>query len=380
MNYRLGITLKKKFTFLYYFAFTLYCFIYWLNTTTFNELSWVNTTTLYVYIRVFCVVVLFVEVLLAGLSFKQYLVYSILFIIFLISSITSGSWNIFLLFLFILAGSKIEVKKLAKIVLFVTLFITSAATICSILGLINMRTIPSGSSFRLAYGFIHPNQYGLSVLTMVISVAILRFRKFHFPEISFGLICFSLAYFLVVSRTASICILITIILSIVCTADRKKKLDSTILHCGTVLFGFFQVASLYLMVFYDSSKQWMSNLDRFLSCRLDLMNHFYKTYPHGIWGHNFDSIENVWYKYFQGFIVDNGFAHAVLESGIIVELIVFVCWFAYLCVACKKKILDPSSFGLIIYGFVAFTEASSFFIVVNFCLVSLSMLTNNKRG
>lgn len=371
--------MRQRFVPLYYLAFALYCSVYWLNTTTFNELPGVNIDLLYVYIRIFCVAILFIKVLLEEFLLKEYLIYAFLFVIFLISAIVSGSWNLLLLLLFVLAGSGIKVDRLANIVLAVVSTITSLAVACSLLGLIDMRVLPSGNNFRLSYGFIHPNQFGLSLLTICMAIAVIRFKRFHLPEIVLGMSCFVLAYFLAVSRTSSICILVVVVLSIICTSDKDRKLDSLILRCGTVLFVCLQCLSLYLMVYYNSSKPWMSYLDNLVSRRLDLMHHFYITYPHGLWGYDFDSLNEVWYSYFKGFIVDNGFAHAFLESGYVVELIVFICWFAVLCIACRKRVLDASVFGLLVYGFVAFTEASSFFIIVNFSLISLNHLTKIEK-
>ncbi|WP_156812184.1 hypothetical protein [Alloscardovia criceti] len=268
---------------------------------------------------------------------------------------------------------------MAKIVLCSTTVVACCAVAGSLLGLIYMRMLPSGDTFRPSYGFVHPNQFGLCLLTICISVAVYRFRKFRFIEIGIGLICFILAYFFAVSRTSSICILLTIALAVVCTLDKEGKLDRLILRCGMAILAVLQFASLYLMMFYDSGSQWMVRLDGLLSNRLVLMHHFYTDYPHSLFGHNFDSIEHTWFSYYEGFIVDNGFAHAFLESGAIVEFIIFLCWFAVLWKACRLRKLEASGLGLLLFGIAAFTEASAFYIVVNFCLVAANNLIKTER-
>ncbi|WP_165542756.1 hypothetical protein [Bifidobacterium longum] len=308
----------------------------------------------------------------------------------LASTFISGSWNILLLLLFLIAGREVDLRKIAICVLCTNVAVIFLTVICANNGIIKKTTFIAGNGMpeRQAFGFTHPNLFGLAVVTACCAYAVLQYRKFGWKDLLIYGVAFYACYELAYSRTSAISILLIVFLSLFVTIDKHGRWDKLILVLGSLAFLGLSLFSIWLMVYFKPSISWMSNLNSMMTGRLDLMHHYFETYGVHMFGFDFSKMQENYRGYYDTFICDNAFAHVVLESGIVVAALLFL---AYEYVLLRGLIvygeLTPKLFGLIIFAFVAFSESGAFWVCVNFCLVALaepffslySKLPNNNK-
>lgn len=375
---------------IYYVLFTIYCALNLLKFTSFQELSWMNIGLLYLLIRIVSTLVLGVRILVQRFQAKQYALCLVVGSCVLASTFISGSWNILLLLLFLIAGREVNLRKIAICVLCTNVAVIFLTVICANNGIIKKTTFIAGNGMpeRQAFGFTHPNLFGLAVVTACCAYAVLQYRKFGWKDLLIYGVAFYACYELAYSRTSAISILLIVFLSLFVTIDKHGRWDKLILVLGSLAFLGLSLFSIWLMVYFKPSISWMSNLNSMMTGRLDLMHHYFETYGVHMFGFDFSKMQENYRGYYDTFICDNAFAHVVLESGIVVAALLFL---AYEYVLLRGLIvygeLTPELFGLIISAFVAFSESGAFWVCVNFCLVALaepffslySKLPNNNR-
>ncbi|TCE11012.1 polysaccharide polymerase [Bifidobacterium longum subsp. longum] len=375
---------------IYYVLFTIYCALNLLKFTSFQELSWMNIGLLYLLIRIVSILVLGVRILVQRFQAKQYVLCLVVGSCVLASTFISGSWNILLLLLFLIAGREVDLRKIAICVLCTNVAVIFLTVICANNGIIKKTTFIAGNGMpeRQAFGFTHPNLFGLAVVTACCAYAVLQYRKFGWKDLLIYGVAFYACYELAYSRTSAISILLIVFLSLFVTIDKHGRWDKLILVLGSLAFLGLSLFSIWLMVYFKPSISWMSNLNSMMTGRLDLMHHYFETYGVHMFGFDFSKMQENYRGYYDTFICDNAFAHVVLESGIVVAALLFL---AYEYVLLRGLIvygeLTPELFGLIIFAFVAFSESGAFWVCVNFCLVALaepffslySKLPNNNK-
>lgn len=360
---------------IYYILFTIYCALNLLKFTSFQELPWMNIGLLYLLIRIVSTLVLGVRILVQRFQAKQYALCLVVGSCVLASTFISGSWNILLLLLFLIAGREVNLRKIAICVLCTNVAVIFLTVIFSNSGIIKKTTFIAGNGMpeRQAFGFTHPNLFGLAVVTACCAYAVLQYRKFGWKDLLIYGVAFYACYELAYSRTSAISILLIVFLSLFVTIDKHGRWDKLILALGSLAFLGLSLFSIWLMVYFKPSISWMSNLNSMMTGRLDLMHHYFETYGVHMFGFDFSKMQENYRGYYDTFICDNAFAHVVLESGIVVAALLFL---AYEYVLLRGLIvyseLTPELFGLIIFAFVAFSESGAFWICVNFCLVALA--------
>ncbi|WP_430640336.1 hypothetical protein [Bifidobacterium thermophilum] len=125
---------------------------------------------------------------------------------------------------------------------------------------------------------------------------------------------------------------------------------------------------------YDSGKNWMYQINKIVSGRIDLANHFYLSYPVKPFGYNYSEISDVWYKGWQGFVVDNAFCHTYLEEGYLVEYVLFALIIVLFLKCIYLNKLTQSMYCLLLFTPVFFCEGTVLYISVNIGLVALNYL------
>lgn len=364
---------------LYLFAFALYLIAYNLNFTTFRELSILHLDVFYLGVRVFCTIVLIALILRSGFSRWQIALFSICACIIISSTVFSGSWNILLLFLFVVAGDDIDVRDIAAVSFWCSLGVIVVTVSAATVGFISTVTMNSlNNTLRQAPGFTHPNSLGVLLLSMTCAFTVLRFRKATLVDLLFYGFMYYLCRVVVFSRTSALCMLLLASLAILATLLRGRVFDRLLIALGIGAFIFLSITTYYFMYSYNPSVGWMRELDSVLSARLALMHYFTVSFPPVPFGFDFDGV-SIRFGIFTTFLVDNAYAHLVLESGILVAILMDVAWLATLAQAFRCGELSPAIFGLIIFSFVAFCETSAFFICINFNLIGISEALYSMR-
>lgn len=129
---------------IYYVLFTIYCALNLLKFTSFQELSWMNIGQLYLLIRIVSTLVLGVRILVQRFQAKQYALCLVVGSCVLASTFISGSWNILLLLLFLIAGREVNLRKIAICVLCTNVAVIFLTVICANNGIIKKNNIYCG--------------------------------------------------------------------------------------------------------------------------------------------------------------------------------------------------------------------------------------------
>lgn len=363
-----------NFNLIYYTLFVAYSALTCLTFTSFSTLSWFHIDQLYFGVRVACIVILGMRIISQRYAKSTLLIMIGAGCILVISTLTSGSWGILLAALFIIAGKNASLQKIAKCILWSSLGITILAIVAANIGLIPSFNLGA----RRAYGFTHPNSLGSSILTACCAYGVINFRKFRWFDFLLYGYAFYFCYEVACSRTSSYAIALIAVASFLVSVIPQKIIDKPFLCVGTVLLIGLSVFSIWLMINYNPLIGWMYNFDRLLSNRIELMHHYYVTYHLHPFGFDFSTIQEAYKIHvsqnmtgvYTTFIVDNAYAHVFLESGYFVWILIIVLYISFLVKQIKVGILSASSFGLILFAVVGFTENAGLSISNNFCLVA----------
>lgn len=374
---------KRSITFmpLYYTLFTAYNILNAFKSTGFVDLPQFHIDFLYLLIRIVIFVCMIIHVLTLRLTVGTYMLCIFTLSSVVAATLVSGNWNVLLLTLFLLCGREAKVSILARCVLWSNLAIILITALCFSRGIISAPVMMSRvGTVRNTFGFNHPNTLGMCILTTCCAYAVLRFRKSKWYDFFVYTYAFYVCNTLIYSRTAAVIIVIIALFSLATTIDHQGKLDLFFLFMGFVLFISVSVFSIWLMVCYNPTVYWMSQLNTFMSGRLDLANYYYETYSIHLFGYDFSSIQEAYKDVYYYFICDNAYAHVVLQSGVVVFLLImfgyaYILWHSFI-----HARLTPVIFGLIIFVFVSFSESGGLFICNNFCLIALSGPLLGLRG
>ncbi|KAB8287249.1 polysaccharide polymerase [Bifidobacterium ramosum] len=369
------LDVKIRPSFFYYLCFTLYAISNALTLTNFRNIENLYIYPVYLYVRVFCAIVLFIIIFSdSQIRLKLFFLWP-LFILLGLSTYYSGSWNFLLLVLFAVASNDVDIKRLARFVVVIYSLILAVTSISSKIGLIpSYPIVGDGGLVRDPMGFTHPNTFSAFVVVVCCAFAILRFRKFEIVDALVYLFGFSLCWIIAYSRTSSICIIFICFVSFLFSIGKTERFFKNIYSSISVIFLAECVASLYLMVYFNSGSQWMNMLNRALSGRLDLANYFYTNFGVLPFGLDYSKIV-IDYNGYTSFVVDNAFCHLMLESGYIVAVFFYAMYF-YTLLRTKERSIY--TYGMLLYVPVAFCETSAFLVCFNFSLIAMFRLSKGS--
>lgn len=366
---------------MYYACFAVYSVSNALTLTNFRTLEFIPVFPIYSFIRILCAIFLSFKILIDKQERSRLIYLLPVFLILGFSTLVSGTWNLAILLLFAVASNGIEVKSIAKLLIYIYTIIVIITSICAKFGIISSYPIKGdGGLIRDPMGFTHPNTFSAFVVVLCCAFAVIRFSKFSIIDLLLYLLGFYLSWSIAYSRTASICVIYIASLAFIFSKAKDYKL---LYKAGAALFFLECVTSLYLMVQYNSSTIWMNKIDKLLSGRFDLAHYFYKSYGVTPFGVDYTN-KNISYNGYSTFVVDNAFCHILLESGYLISAIFLICYFACMIVGSKSINNNLNVYGLILFIPVAFSETVAFLAPFNFSLIFIYRVLINfslkKRG
>lgn len=360
---------------LYYVAFAIYVVGSFINQTTFSE-SGVPTGTIFKVVQIAASFCLAVKLLLQRCKVTSFLVAIVLIVLGFVSYINSGEGYLFWTFLFIVCGKDVDIRTLAKIVLYTVgplLLFTMTAAQAGIIPTYYMAEAGE-RDVRSCMGFLHPNRLGQFLFTVCLATAVIDFRIRKHRTVMVSVLCFAVALFVCNSRTACAAIALVLVATVftpVLVKHRKGFLFCSALIC-ILVFSF----SMFFMVSYDSNNRLMAELNEFFTTRLSLMHQAYKTYGISILGQECTGGPVVSYSlvtrepYY--FYVDNVFAHCVIKLGLLPTLaflaLVGVCLFK----ARSSSELDAAVLGLMILMVLGLSSLDLLYIDCNYFAVAMA--------
>lgn len=362
---------------LYYASFAIYALTYCFSKTLIGDSASLNIDNLYDSGRVICAILLIIKLLCQKYSRTQMAGVVFVGLSVLASVYVSRDWNLALLFLFIVAGQRISLKKLAAIsiplifgVVLVTILLASDGYISS---KEIYRTTEGAVQLRTSLGFIHPNQFGQLVLAVCCSSAVLRFREFSIFDLAIYVCAAAIVYIYANSQTTVVCIILVAVLSLFARCVSSWKHAKFFLLLMTVIVVSCAMVSYFFMLFYDSNIAWMKSLDSVFSARFSLANYYYQHYPPVLFGRRIENLVYISGSYVQNG-PDNAFVRMLLQDGIVPTILFLLLYIASAITLFHKRHFNACVLGIIIYAFVALMETNALHFAVNYYFLSIAWM------
>lgn len=274
------------------------------------------------------------------------------------------------------AGQHRNIKCLAFISLGIALIYIVICPVFSLSGLIENIWIPGSDmrAQRYALGFNHPNTLGYELLTVSVSVSIIRFGRKPSIDIAVIVVCILATLIIAGSRTVVLCMVIQ---GFMLLLFYRYGACSRALSIGCfVTVAIVIVFSIYFMVCFNESNGLELAINDLLSNRLLLAHRYYLAHGPELFGYSYDGI--VIWNYLE-FTVDNAYSHLVLRTGLVltVVLLLLISLFYKRCILkCYSGVV---LFGLTLFLIYGVTEVAAFRIEANYFLVALVTVFNKQK-
>ena len=239
--------------------------------------------------------------------FKQLLLYTLFIFFSLIIFYFSRVIIVIILPIVLMASSEIDIKKIAKVDLFVRSICVFLTFISYCLGMSPGNDIPSTWSvldIRYSLGYYHPNN--LFAQIFVICAAILVCYSKRIGVLHYFILFFFVVLFGVItqSRTGMLVLCLTIVLV---SLRRKIKFSRLFTYCIHYSFIIFLFISFVSSVFYEKSNIIFRFINQLLSGRIEFASRQLNNYGISLLGQkiNYTSTLDSKYSSVQPLIVDN---------------------------------------------------------------------------
>lgn len=271
---------------------------------------------------------IFLDVKHTYYSKKMFIIAIVGLIVLILSGNLANDYSIVWILIYIVAAKDTDAYKLANWVYTFILIGTVIIILCSIIGIIpNLYQIAVSTSgkviFRYYLGFIHCNVLGTYLSLLFFCKVYLCGDNIKWQDYIVLFIFIILTMFVAYSRTNGMIMIFMLLVKPFFKYKMKKSLKIVVL-LGMI---FICLMSIILTITYDPSKEWMVNVNAFMTGRLSAGNLAYKEDGVSILGQNFTTIfQSANFQFgdqnAQQKVVDNAFMHLLIHYGIIPAILV----------------------------------------------------------
>ena len=368
-----GISSMKNTIFLYYCSFALFLFGNCMASTTIG-----GTASFKLGCQIVAIVFLVGKLGFDRFGAKQLLLFLPITAAFAYSGYVSSDFALLWSWLFIVTGSGIDVKRLAKgalCVFLITLILTVGLALSgAIENIVMTRTGTDG--LRYALGFRHPNGLGRQILEVTIAVLIIRFPHFRFTDYLICAASFIAIWQLTDSRTSMICLIFAVVVCMSVTSDFIRGHEGGVLWLAFILFGIEVGMSIATMFINPHGGAVAAALNQLLSDRPYYDNYYFTNYGVQLFGQNLESIVSIagsGYS-FDGYVIDNAYCHMLLVNGFVPFLIMIVfIGFCYVRMAQEGR-FTALTMAFVLFTFLGITESSAINFYTAYYLIGLCPL------
>lgn len=370
---------------IYYTAFALYSVMVFVGRTTLLGPPDVSRDSFNDCVQLFVLALLAAKYFSQRMTAKQWVQSITIVCIGFISWRFSHEGWLFWLTLFLVCSQGVEIRTLAKITLGITVLLMLLTVSLSALAIISNITSMRGGSVREAMGFTHPNQFGMYLLLICDSFAIVRYEKSIIPTVFCVLLTTVINVLLADSRSSAMLSIILVFLLIVfrCARDsRSQRVLSWLCIAGVIVA---VVGSYYFMVAYNPLNTVHAALNSALSGRLGLAHSYYLMQPLTLFGSNFSKFDPIYWENGKPyeFVVDNAFCHLVLRYGIVPTALFYLGLFGLFAKLLHQRRCDWLLFGLTLMMIYGTMETLGIRIECDFFLAAMGtelLFTDDKMG
>ena len=286
----------------------------------------------------FCVIGL----LIVKIAAQQYTVGSGLLLVvsaglICFSALHAGSYALLWMLLFIASAQGENIKSVLRVGLLTLTLGTILVCVLSIIGVLPNEVLLDTRAIRYSLGFKHPNMLAKNLVSISISLLMLRFESLSWKNLIYSAVIVLISYVLTASRTFTAVGIFALVL-VVCARRWGRGVVAqrhsvTLAVIRVSLFVLIVIVSVVSMLWFNQDIPLFGWANRLLSERLRLAHEFYVVFPPTLWGNHQESmvLSGVSTGEAQtSFLVDNAYAHLILAFGVIATLLFLALYFVAL--------------------------------------------------
>lgn len=309
---------------LFCIGFILFFFSYWVSQ------AWTSYPKYPMLVVAFCFFVL--KNLKTRYTKKEILVASVIIFVGVCTWISTGSMSAFWCAIIVASMKNVSIKKVLKIMLFVSMAITVIVMLLSLCGIYGeVYKVYFGrvetSEIRFHLGAKHPNSLHfryLFAVSLIFALLYERMKSYHYVilfALNAGLAVLTL------SRTGFICTSLVIGAMALCRYLPKIFATKYTYAIVNIACACFIVGSLVGVIGYDTNSGLWSLFNKIASGRLELGNQCFAMYGLTFFGTKVDEL----------IVFDMGIPRVLIENGVLVFIMVYAGMFAVMYYFFKKK-------------------------------------------
>lgn len=358
--------------FLYYVAFVVYSIDAGLGHST------ISADSLSSALEVMALLLLVLKMAYERFDLKKWILAATITVIGFIAWRQSAEGWLFWAFLFVVCGSGIDLKKLAKLAFISSVTVVIVVVASCYFGFTeNVTLLREGTNIvRNSFGFSHPNTFASYLLICGTSFVLCRFHRNLLINVlvlvAVALACWGLAD----SRTSAALAIFQIILLMIFHYVKKENARHTIASLMVALVFILVLMSFYFVFSFNNTNPLHNYLDDLTNMRFYWAHQNFLNSSITLFGDNFSNAQVLFYRDGEAkyFYVDNAYAHLLLRYGLIPTVTFLFGYGAALCSAVKSGRWDIVLYGLVVFAIYGLEETYALQIECNFLLVSMAPL------
>lgn len=305
------------------------------------------------FLSVIACVLLTFSVLFKRVSLAELLVYGVVLISALLTSISTGSMFIFLTVISCLSARRQNLDRFLYVVFVYELIFFVFHTLLSIMLIpfgYNMIQEFNGSE-RFYFGFVHPNTFSIILLNLTVLWVWRKYHALKKEHLAVILAVHVVFYCFTLCRSALYAVLVLVILICVFYGkEKRRKILALLAKYSVPVLG----ALIFMLVSQYTSDHWLIKaVDSILSGRIKLGAYAYETYGVTLLGQNLSSIVVVWDDYWKlsGHTFDCVYSYMLINYGIVWLIMIVVLFYN-----CAKKGNEKVNIMLILWACYGIAE------------------------
>ena len=291
------------------------------------------------------------------INVKNFFMILLLMFLCFVSYYKTASTMFIEILLISLNAMNLDFKKMVKYDFIIKIFILLFLVMMSFMGLAKSVFVVTrnGEFIRNAYGFYHPNTFGMVIMMIFFEYLYLQKEKIGFKQYLVGTLFVITIKLTSDTRTAIYCIIaLLLFLPIIRKISTKKYFE--VISKNSYIF--LLITSLVLTSLYLNNPTMMKNINIFFSNRLKYQSYYLNLYNVNLFGNNIEYVMTL----------DNGFMKILLNYGLVIAL-----FFDFIFRFNIKKALRNNDYNscliFLILILFSFSESSAFYIYNNIFLV-----------
>lgn len=283
-----------------------------------------------------------------------------------------------LLTLFILCAEGSDIKALALVSMVAMLLIGIPSILGNLLGVVpDVESFRVDGSRRFAYGFAHPNGFGLFVFMITLDYIVIRYGRLRLAELLVPIGSVAIILGLCDSRTMTIMALLLVVLVWMGRFEGKSG------RVGWIGFsvGVLAAAGSYaLLALYRAGLPFAHMMDRVLSQRLNFGSYYLTKTPPALMGRDYSAVPLPNNPNAVGVLLDNAYYRLLLVFGIVFTVVFLTSIIIFLFRSAKRGTTGVIFWGIVVFCVVGVAESAMLCFAYNYFLSGLCSLGSGEQS